>query len=127
MKNSVELDFPVGAYLAKVRDDAGLSQSQLAQAVTFSTATLSRIESGEKPASEDELTSMLNAIGTPKAEELREFLTQKWDQVARPTFDHPNRTALWQANLTLRQLDDLQCSFARLIFMKKNCGGLFCF
>jgi transcriptional regulator with XRE-family HTH domain len=101
-------DFPIGQCLAKVRDAAGMSQAQLAQAVTFSTATVSRIESGEKPVSDDELEAMLKAINTPKANALAEFIKQDWDQIDRPAFDHPNRASLWQANLTLRRLAELR-------------------
>lgn len=97
-----------GRYLATVREAAGLTQSQLAQAVTFSTATLSRIESGDKLASYEDISALLKAIGTPKAAELTEFLNQEWDEVTRPEFDHPNRGALWEANLALRKVAALR-------------------
>ena len=99
---------PIGQYLAKVREEAGMSQVQLSQAVTFSSATLSRMESGEKPISDEDLAGMLAAFGTPKAAELAEFVTQAWDHLARPAFDHPDRGSLWQANLALRRLADLR-------------------
>ena len=101
-------DVPVGQYIAAVREAAGISQAQLAQSVTFSPATLSRIESGEKTATADELAALLNAIGGSQAVALAEFLTQNWDELSRPPFDHPNRAALWEANLALRKLTELR-------------------
>lgn len=97
-------NFHIGPCIASIREDARLSLSQLASTVTFSAATLSRIESGEKPITEDELESILAAIDTPKAGTLREFLNQEWDVVPRPPFEHPNRESLWEANLLLREL-----------------------
>lgn len=101
-------EVPVGHYLSEVRDEAGMTQAAIANRVTLSTATLSRIESGEKIATEDEVTTILNAIGTPKARGLAEYLKQDWDQIDRPAFDHPDRSVLWEANLTLRKLDELR-------------------
>ena len=98
-------EVPVGRYLAEVRDEAGMTQASLASRVTVSTATLSRIESGEKVANEDEVSALLKAIATPKAKGLADYLKQEWDQIERPAFDHPDRAVLWDANLTLRKLD----------------------
>jgi len=85
-----------------------MTQLHIANKVTFSAATVSRIESGEKSVTDEEIRSMLDAIGTPKAAELAEFFRQEWDHVERPPFDHPDRPALWEANLSLRKLNDLR-------------------
>jgi len=107
-KNSDWSEVPVGRYLAEVRDEAGMTQANLANRVTLSTATLSRIESGEKTATEEEVGTILKAIGTPKAKGLTEYLKQEWDHIDRPAFDHPDRTVLWEANQMLRKLDKLR-------------------
>lgn len=96
--------YPIGSYIAAIREKAGLTQAALAQTITFSTATLSRIESGDKVSSDEEIRNLLDAIGTPEAAELKVFLGQEWDKVERPAFDHPDRSTLWQANLALRKL-----------------------
>lgn len=101
-------EIPVGRYLAEVREAANVTQSNLSSHVTLSTATLSRIESGDKLATDDEVKAILDAIGTPMATALGEYLDQDWDQLKRPAFDHPDRAILWEANLTLRKLDDLR-------------------
>lgn len=121
MGTAIPNNVPIGPYLAKVREGAKMSQAQLGQAVTFSTATISRIESGEKDATEEELAAMLNAIGTGEAKQLAQFLKQDWDELPRPPLDHPNREALWEANLALRKLaalrrdEDLKAVFLRQI------------
>lgn len=100
--------YPVGAYVAKVREQAGISQSHLAQSVKWSSATLSRIESGEKEASTEEIASLLGAIGSDEAMKLAEFLAQTWDFVDRPEFDHPDIDALWAANRALAKLNEMR-------------------
>lgn len=101
-------EISVGRYLADVREGAGITQSNLSSQVTLSTATLSRIESGDKIGTEDEVMAILDAIATPMAQELCEYLNQDWNQLKRPAFDHPDRTTLWEAHQTLRKLGDLR-------------------
>lgn len=101
-------EIPVGRYLTTIREEAGLTQAQLAGKITFSTASISRIESGDKEITPDELGAILKALGSAKAKQLGEYLKQKWDELDRPAFDHPNRTNLWEANLALRKLRELR-------------------
>lgn len=101
-------EIPLGRYLAMVRREAGMTQAELAQKLTFSTAGVSRIESGESSPTDDEVVAMLKAIGGQKAAELEEYLGQDWDELERPPFDHLNQPALWQANLALRKLRRLR-------------------
>lgn len=103
-------DISVGRVIEKLRHEAKFTQEQLAERVSFKTsaASISRIEDGGKPVSDDELTSILRAIGTVKAEEFGKFLAENWDFVERPAFEHPNRKNLWQANLVLRKLARLR-------------------
>ena len=95
-------------YLAAVREAAGLTQAQLAGKITYSPSSISRIESGDKSVTAEELDTILKAIGTPKARQLGEFTKQKWDVLERPDFDHPNRDSLWSVNVTLRKLRELR-------------------
>jgi transcriptional regulator with XRE-family HTH domain len=106
--NQEQGDLAVGRHLAMVREEAGLTQAQLAAKVTFSPASISRIESGDKALSPEEFEAMLRAIGTPMARQLGEFAKQKWDVLDRPDFDHPNRESLWSANQSIRKLRKLR-------------------
>jgi transcriptional regulator with XRE-family HTH domain len=103
-------NIPVGRVLERLRVEAKLTQEQLAEKVTFKTsaASISRIEDGGKQVSDDELASILKAIGTTKGEEFATYLRQNWDNLDRPAFDHPNRNSLWQANLALQKLARLR-------------------
>ena len=44
-----------GRYLSLVREEAGLTQAQLAKRLTFSPANVSRIESGDQKLTKEEL------------------------------------------------------------------------
>lgn len=90
------MGIPLGRVLVRLRLEAKLTQEQLAEKVTFKTsaASISRIKDGRKPINDDELASILKAIGTPKAEEFNKFLHEDWDVLERPAFDHPNRKNL---------------------------------
>ena len=98
----------IGNHLVRLRDKAGLSQKDLAQKVTWSPAVLSRVESGERPASSDELTSILKAIGTTEALEFSETANRAWRYLEKPPLGHPDEPILWQAEQVLADLQELQ-------------------
>ena len=98
----------IGNHLVRLRDKAGLSQKDLAQKVTWSPAVLSRVESGERLASSDELTSILKAIGTTEALEFSETANRAWRYIEKPPLGHPDEPILWQAERVLADLQDLQ-------------------
>ena len=97
-----------GMHLAQLRQEAGLMQNELAKNIGLSAAVLSRIESGDRPVSEDELRSILESIGTEKALGYRETTGRKWEQLSRPHFGHPDEALLWRAEETLRSISDLR-------------------
>ncbi len=99
----------IGRYFAFLREKASLTQAQLAEKVTFSPARISRIESGEIPLMDEEMNSLIDAIGTDASEKLRIYLQQNWsEKIGRPRFDHPNLETLWQINVLLGKLTDLK-------------------
>ncbi len=98
----------IGNHLVRLRDKAGLSQKDLAQKVTWSPAVLSRVESGERLASSDELTSILKAIGTTEALEFSETANRAWRYIEKPPLGHPDEPILWQAERVLAALQELQ-------------------
>src|SRR4051794_8127093 len=98
-----DTDLAIGHYLAIVRKEAGLTQAQLAGKITFTPSTISRIEAGESTSPDAERDTILDAIATPAAKELRACLKQEW-LIKRPPFDHPNRKSLWEANAAIKRL-----------------------
>jgi len=98
----------LGDYLASFRKLAKKDRNEIAAGVTFNEATLARIESGDESPTEDEVHAILEAIGTEQALSFRDYFRKDWDMVKPPGFDHPDCSALWQANVTLRKLAELR-------------------
>src|SRR5690348_7834603 len=87
----------LGRYIALVRERASIKQAELARRVTWSPAVLSRVESGDRALSFDEIGALLEAIGTPEAARLRDVLQREWSVLPRPALDHPDEELLWEA------------------------------
>jgi transcriptional regulator with XRE-family HTH domain len=104
MRNPVEL----GQYLAQLRDKAGYKQVELAKKITWSPAVLSRVESGERPVSEEELADLLAAIGTQEARGVAQVLTRKWDLIPEPPLGHADQDLLWNAETVANDLRRLR-------------------
>lgn len=110
----------IGPNLARLREVAGLKQAELASRLTMSAPSLSRIESGERPLTPDELQSLLAAIGTEEASRFSEYLSRNWRELPVPPLNHPKQDLLWEADqvsATLRQLldGDIKASFQKRI------------
>ncbi|HDR9492864.1 TPA: helix-turn-helix transcriptional regulator [Burkholderia stabilis] len=109
----------IGHHLARLRDQVGLKQAELARKVTWSPAVLSRVESGERELSAEELEEVLQAIGSDEALKLRERIQRQWQVLPQPSLDHPEQELLWEAELATQQLralsasDDVSGSFQR--------------
>lgn len=97
----------LGSYLSRVRERAGVKQAELARRVTWSQAVVSRIESGERVVAADELNQLLEAIGTPEAEQIKVVLGRQWSVIQRPGLDHSDQELLWSAEEVAQQLRSL--------------------
>jgi transcriptional regulator with XRE-family HTH domain len=96
-----------GAYLATLRERAGLKQAALAKQLQWSGALLSRVESGERPISGEELEIVLKGIGTPDALRALTDLRRDWKLLAAPTLLDPDRDLLWEAEEVAREVHEL--------------------
>lgn len=124
----------LGRYLFQLRDDAKLTQSVVADKVKLSSAVLSRIETGERPVSLDEVVDILKAIGTPEAVRLTAAIQRDWRVLPMPSLDHADQDVLWDAEQVAKRLDGLRQdpklpqAFGRRIaeFLDelKRCAGL---
>jgi transcriptional regulator with XRE-family HTH domain len=94
----------VGRRLTQVREAAGIKQAELARRITWSPAVLSRIESGERQLSPDELRTVLEAIDTPEALQLSKALARDWQLIPRPPLDHADQDLLWEAEQVCQEL-----------------------
>jgi len=96
----------LGHRLAQLRERTGLKQAELARRVTWSQAVLSRVEAGERKVSDDELKTLLAAIGTTEAFELATVLDRDWQRLTRPALNHPDQHLLWEAEQMAIELED---------------------
>jgi len=98
----------LGRRLTQVREAAGLKQAELARKIIWSPAVLSRVESGERELSPDELKTVMEAIGTAEALHLATALDREWREIQRPPLDHPDQDLLWEAEDVCRSLVTLR-------------------
>lgn len=94
----------LGRHLMQVRDRAGMKQAELAKRVSLSPAVLSRIESGDRSVSSQEVLDILAQIDTAEASELAKALHRTWKVLDRPPLDHPDQELLWEAEQVAEEL-----------------------
>ena len=110
-----------GKYLARLREDAGLKQRDVARMVTWSPTILSRVEAGERDVTTEELDLILEAIGTEKALNFQKGVRRVWKQLPKPALGHPDESLLWETEMILRDIeevlndDEIRRSFANFL------------
>ena len=87
----------IGKSLATLREQAKLKQSELAKKLQWSAAVLSRVESGERSTSDDELDIILRGIDTPEALGAKDILKRTWRILPAPALADPDADLLWEA------------------------------
>lgn len=92
------------ALLRMARDDAGRRQADLANELGISASVLSRLEASET-ADTKMAQRYLDALGSPLAEEMIAFYSQRWRNLDRPDFRHPERETIWAAEKALQTLN----------------------
>lgn len=98
----------LGRHLMQVRERSGIKQAELAKRVSLSPTVLSRIESGDRPVTLDEVQDILTQLATPEATELSKALERAWQVLPRPPLDHPDQDLLWEAEEVARELVTLR-------------------
>jgi transcriptional regulator with XRE-family HTH domain len=94
----------LGHRLVQLRERTGMKQAELARKITWSPAVLSRIEAGDRSISDEELATLLDAIGTGEAADLSEILQRDWQYLPTPPLDHPDQHLLWRAEQVTSEL-----------------------
>ena len=98
----------IGRRLKQLREMAKLKQAKLAGEIGWSPAVLSRVESGERELSHDELEKVTRVINTPEALRLSTSVSREWLETQRPPLDHRDEQLLWEAEEICRSLVDLR-------------------
>ncbi len=99
---------PIREMLVVLREDARISQAELAKRLPFTASRVSRVESGEIGLTPDDAVQIAEAIGTPKAKSFAEYIGQEWRIIERPGFSHISRETLWSAEQALQRLEELE-------------------
>src|SRR5260370_17109033 len=89
-------DLAIGKHLTALRESARLKQNELAKKLEWSAAVLSRVESGERPLTDDELEIIIRGIGTDEAFKLKERLNRSCQILPEPPLDDPAADLLSQ-------------------------------
>lgn len=111
----------LGNYLMRIRERSNVKQAELAKKINWSPASLSRVESGDKELSHEELTLLTEGIGTDEASKVETVLQRNWLIVKRPQLDHPDSELLWLAEEAAQKLDlvrqkaDIRLAFERRV------------
>ena len=111
----------LGNYLTRIRERSGVKQAELAKKINWSPASLSRVESGDKELSHEELAVLTDGIGTEDASKVQSVLQRNWLIVNRPPLDHPDSELLWLAEEAAQKLDlvrqkaDIRLAFERRV------------
>jgi transcriptional regulator with XRE-family HTH domain len=97
----------IGRHIAILREQAGLKQNELARKLEWSAAVLSRIESGERPISDDEIDIILKGIDTPESARVKTVLQRQWQVLPEPMLADPDSDLLWEAEQTAQKVHAL--------------------
>ena len=103
MKN----DMHYGPTILRLREAAGLSQTQLAKQLPFTASRISRIETGELGLNAEEAQQLAIAIGTEPAKAFAEYIGWQWRILEAPGFGHVSREILWKAEQAMQRLTKL--------------------
>jgi transcriptional regulator with XRE-family HTH domain len=97
-------EIALGKHIAALREHAGYKQNELAKKLEWSAAVLSRVETGERPLTDDELEIVLNGIGGEGAERLKAQVRRRWQVLPEPPLGDPDADLLWEAEQSAQQI-----------------------
>ena len=95
-----------GGAIARLRAEAGVTQAVLAEKSGLDQSRVSRIEKGEVVASTDvdRVLEALHALGTPNANDFKEYIGRDWQHIESPSFWNPERACLEITEETLGEI-----------------------
>src|SRR5687767_7892461 len=93
--------------LADLRNEASLSQGDVADRLKVSASRISRVETGDLPLTTEEARDIADAIGQklPRAKAFAEYLADEWKIIEKPGFNHVSLKALRKAEAALQELE----------------------
>src|SRR5260370_23737969 len=100
-------DLAIGKHLTALRESARLKQNELAKKLEWSAAVRSRVESGDRPITDDELEIIIRGIGTDEAFKLKERLNRSWQLLPDPPLTDPDADLSWKAEQSAQKIHAL--------------------
>lgn len=96
----------IGAAIARLRAEAGVTQAVLAKKSELDQSRVSRIEKGEVVASTDvdRVLEALDALGAQHASEFKEYIGRAWQHIEPPSFWNPERACLESTEDTCEEI-----------------------
>ena len=92
----MSLPSEVGRYLTRMRLEAGVTQKQVAERASMYPGVLSKIESGERSITGEEMQRIVMALDTESAHRFSRVWSQDWSNLERPPLGHPDEDLLWE-------------------------------
>lgn len=104
------LSSELGATLAGLRNEQAdkMTQTYIAQHLGIAQSRVSRIEKGDVSPTDSEIEGYLNTIGTENAKAYCQFLKVAWKHLKRPSFRHPQREEICEAEIFLQKLENFK-------------------
>lgn len=93
----------VGQVVVEAREEAGVTQKEMAERLDVHQSQISRLERGDSNAESKDFAKYLQALGSDKAVKLAEALKLVWEHVPSPSLKHPDLETLVEIE------DALQC------------------
>ena len=98
----------VGRHLIRLRNEAGATQKEVAEGAEIYPGVLSRIETGERSVTDDEMQRIVAALDTRSAHRFHEAWSRVWTHLERPPLGHPSEELLWESELCLARIAKLR-------------------
>ena len=98
----------VGRYLTRLRQEANVTQKEVAKRASMYPAVLSKIESGERSITEEEMQRLVAALDSKSARRFGKTWSRRWSHLERPPIGHPNGDLLWEGELCLAKIAQLR-------------------
>ena len=102
----------IGVLLAEVREEAGLTQKEMAKRLGVHQSQISRLESRDGNTEIRDFDRYLFALGSETALKLSETLNVSWRHLPRPSLKHPDLDTLVEIEKALQRLEDFRQSTA---------------
>ena len=100
----------IEALIAGAREDAGLTQKEMAKRLNVHQSQISRLESGDSNAESKDFDRYLRALDTERALKLAHVLKLSWKHLSRPSLKHPDLETLVEVEAALQRLESFRQS-----------------